>query len=70
MSQWASGMTCVPTKNPDSTCIQGGFPVYTVNATTVRHVQMAVNFARNKNIRLVVKYVALTTLSKSDSRMY
>ncbi|KAF2450272.1 FAD-binding domain-containing protein [Karstenula rhodostoma CBS 690.94] len=55
MSQWSSGMTCVPTKNPSSTCVQGGFPVYTVNATTVRHVQMAVNFARNKNIRLVIK---------------
>ncbi|KAL5436005.1 hypothetical protein PMIN07_012137 [Paraphaeosphaeria minitans] len=55
MSQWATGMTCAPTKNPNSTCAQGGFPVYTVNAMTVRHVQMAVNFARNRNIRLVIK---------------
>ncbi|OAG00945.1 FAD-binding domain-containing protein [Paraphaeosphaeria sporulosa] len=55
MSQWATGMTCVPTKSPDSTCVQGGFPVFTVNATTVQHVQMAVNFARNRNIRLVIK---------------
>ncbi|KAF2472977.1 FAD-binding domain-containing protein [Lindgomyces ingoldianus] len=55
MSQWSSGNTCVPTSNPNSTCSQGGYPVYVVNATTVRHVQLAVNFARNSNIRLVVK---------------
>ncbi|KAF1976539.1 FAD-binding domain-containing protein, partial [Bimuria novae-zelandiae CBS 107.79] len=41
--------------NPNSVCTQGGFPVYVVNAMTVRHVQMAVNFARNKNLRLVIK---------------
>ncbi|KAH7128243.1 FAD/FMN-containing isoamyl alcohol oxidase-like protein MreA [Dendryphion nanum] len=55
MSLWATGYSCVPTSNPNSTCTQGGYPVYVVNATTVRHVQMAVNFARNQNIRLVIK---------------
>ncbi|KAF1949719.1 FAD/FMN-containing isoamyl alcohol oxidase-like protein MreA, partial [Byssothecium circinans] len=54
-SQWASGDSCVPTSQPNSTCSQGGYPVYVVNATTARHVQMAVNFARNMNIRLVIK---------------
>jgi hypothetical protein len=55
MSQWASGNTCAPTSEPNSTCTQGGYPVYVVNALNVRHVQMAVNFARNSNIRLVIK---------------
>ncbi|KAF2870573.1 hypothetical protein BDV95DRAFT_545515 [Massariosphaeria phaeospora] len=55
MSQWASGNTCVATSNPDSTCTQGGYPVYVVNATTARHIQLAVNFARNQHIRLVIK---------------
>ncbi|KAF2193092.1 FAD binding domain-containing protein [Zopfia rhizophila CBS 207.26] len=55
MSQWSSGNTCVPTSSPNSTCSQGGYPVYVVNATTVRHIQLAVNFARNQNIRLVIK---------------
>jgi len=55
LSQWASGNTCVPTSQPNSTCTQGGYPVYVVDALTVRHVQMAVNFARNNNIRLVIK---------------
>ncbi|PVI08727.1 FAD-binding domain-containing protein [Periconia macrospinosa] len=54
-SQWATGDSCVPTGQPNSKCSQGGYPVYVINATTVRHVQMAVNFARNKNIRVVVK---------------
>jgi FAD/FMN-containing dehydrogenase len=55
MSQWASGYSCTPTSQPNSTCTQGGWPVYVVRATNVRHIQLAVNFARNKNIRLVVK---------------
>ncbi|KAH3971739.1 hypothetical protein HBH70_139220 [Parastagonospora nodorum] len=55
MSQWASGNSCTPTSQPNSTCTQGGWPVYVVNAKTVRHIQLAVNFARNHNIRLVIK---------------
>ncbi|KAF2122271.1 hypothetical protein BDV96DRAFT_594175 [Lophiotrema nucula] len=54
-SQWSSGYSCVPTSNPNSTCTQGGWPLYVVNATTARHVQLAVNFARNRNIRLAIK---------------
>jgi len=55
-TQWAQGNTCPAVRNPSRKCTQGGSPEYVVNATTVKHVQMAVNFARNKNIRLVVKY--------------
>ncbi|KAF1993409.1 FAD-binding domain-containing protein [Amniculicola lignicola CBS 123094] len=54
-SLWPSGNTCVPTSNPNETCSQGGFPVYVVDARTVRHVQLAVNFARHSNIRVVIK---------------
>ncbi|KAH8632196.1 hypothetical protein IG631_13879 [Alternaria alternata] len=55
LSQWASGNTCTPTSQPDSNCTQGGWPEYVIKATTVRHIQLAVNFARNQNIRLVIK---------------
>ncbi|KAH9880299.1 hypothetical protein IAQ61_000588 [Plenodomus lingam] len=55
MSQWASGSSCTPTLYPNSTCTQGGFPIYVVRATTIKHIQIAVNFARNHNIRLVIK---------------
>jgi FAD binding domain len=36
-------------------CSTGGYPTYVVNATSPGHVQAAVNFAREKNIRLNVK---------------
>lgn len=55
LTDWTTGNTCVVAKNPTGTCTQGGFPVYVVNASTVRHIQLAVNFARNRNLRLVIK---------------
>lgn len=53
--QWVEGNTCLPTSNPNDICTLDGFPAYVVKATTVRHIQLAVNFARNANIRLVIK---------------
>lgn len=55
LTSWTQGNTCIPSLNPKGNCIQGGFPVYVVNATTVRQIQIAVNFARNWGLRLVVK---------------
>lgn len=49
------GMTCLPTGDPAGDCSLGGFPSYVVNVTNVAHIQLAVNFARNLNLRLVVK---------------
>lgn len=37
------------------TCTLGGYPSYVVNASAVSDIQLAINFARNSNIRLVVK---------------
>jgi hypothetical protein len=54
-TQWAQGNSCPAVKNPVGECTRGGSPVYVVDARTVKHVQMAINFARNKNIRLVIK---------------
>ena len=54
-------MTCMPTNytaaflGNTGTCTLGGFPEYTVNVSTVAQVQLAVNFARSQNIRLVIK---------------
>jgi FAD/FMN-containing dehydrogenase len=36
-------------------CYVGGYPEYVVNVSTVAQVQLAVNFARERNIRLVIK---------------
>lgn len=56
LTAWPEGDTCFATASADGlSCTQGGFPVYVVNATAVKHIQIAVNFARNKNLRLVIK---------------
>ncbi|KUJ21514.1 FAD-binding domain-containing protein [Mollisia scopiformis] len=55
LTSWPEGDTCYPTLSPTQNCTQGGFPVYVVNATNVKQIQIAVNFARNRNIRLVIK---------------
>lgn len=55
LTQWTQGSTCMPALNATGNCTHGGFPLYVVNATSVKHVQAAVNFARNKNIRLIIK---------------
>ncbi|KAL1836192.1 hypothetical protein VTJ49DRAFT_5459 [Mycothermus thermophilus] len=56
-ASWPQGDTCPLTEDPVGICTRGGYPVYVVNATSVKHVQAAVNFARNRNIRLVIKFV-------------
>lgn len=56
LTTWGEGATCLQLRNTTGrTCTQGGFPVYVVNATSVRDIQAAVNFARNRNLRLVIK---------------
>ncbi|KAK7965167.1 hypothetical protein PG988_010171 [Apiospora saccharicola] len=55
LAQWTQGTTCPAiasqTQGEMKNCTRGGFPEYVVNATTAKHVQIAVNFARNKGIR-------------------
>ncbi|KAI0409344.1 hypothetical protein F4802DRAFT_546234 [Xylaria palmicola] len=55
LAQWTQGSSCVATLTPTGNCTRGGFPEYVVNATAAKHVQEAVNFARDNNIRLVIK---------------
>jgi FAD/FMN-containing dehydrogenase len=55
----------MPTTNPNATCTRGGYPIYVVNVTTVAQIQLAVNFARNQNVRLVVKNTGHDFLGKS-----
>lgn len=51
------GTTCVPSVvNPFATqCTLGSYPPLSVNVSTVAQVQLAVNLARNLDIRLVIK---------------
>ncbi|RPA98382.1 FAD-binding domain-containing protein [Choiromyces venosus 120613-1] len=69
MSPLFTGLSCLPTANATSgTCTQGTYPVYVVSARTVRDVQASVNFARNQNLRLVVKNTGHDFAGKSSGR--
>ncbi|KAJ9427164.1 hypothetical protein FOXG_04017 [Fusarium oxysporum f. sp. lycopersici 4287] len=49
------GRTCQPGEKTDGRCTLGGYPSYVVDARNVAHLQLAVNFARSMNLRLVIK---------------
>ena len=50
------GRTCLPPGyNYTTTCDMGAYPSYVINVTNVAQIQLAVNFARNANLRLVIK---------------
>ncbi|KAF7197506.1 FAD-linked oxidoreductase ZEB1 [Pseudocercospora fuligena] len=56
LSPFYEGNTCLPPTIYDSgTCRQGGYSSYVVNVSSVRDVQLAINFARNTGVRLVIK---------------
>lgn len=49
------GLTCMPTTTPSDTCQLGAYPSYAIEVRSVYQIQLAINFARNANLRLVVK---------------
>ncbi|KAI1457894.1 FAD-binding domain-containing protein [Annulohypoxylon moriforme] len=51
------GVSCLPPSltRTGANCTLGGMPSYVVKATNVAQIQLAVNFARNLNLRLIVK---------------
>jgi len=50
------GLTCLPPSLRDTgTCELGGYAAYSVRIQNVAQIQLAINFARNRNLRLVVK---------------
>lgn len=55
MSPVYQGLTCQVTTDPTQSCTLGAFPYYAVNVKNVAQIQLAVNFARAANLRLVVK---------------
>ncbi|KAH7008310.1 hypothetical protein EDB80DRAFT_433821 [Ilyonectria destructans] len=50
-------LTCVPPSlfTAGTSCEIGGLPLYSIDATCVSHIQLAINLARSLNLRLVVK---------------
>lgn len=60
------GRTCKPKNDTfGSQCTIGGYPEYAVNVTNVAQLQLAINFARSANLRLVIKNTGHCYLGKS-----
>ncbi|PYH43024.1 FAD-binding oxidoreductase [Aspergillus saccharolyticus JOP 1030-1] len=69
MNPLYAGRSCMPFGfNYTNTCTEGGYPAYVVNASTAAQVQLAVNFARNSNLRLVVKNTGHDFNGKSSGK--
>ncbi|KAF2016220.1 FAD/FMN-containing isoamyl alcohol oxidase-like protein MreA [Aaosphaeria arxii CBS 175.79] len=50
---------------PIYNCNITAYPAYVVNVTTVKHIQQAVNFARNNNLRITIKNTGHDWLGRS-----
>ena len=57
--------TCLP--NPLDTCSGEGYPIYVVNASCAEDVKKGVDFAREKNVRLIVKGTGHDYLGRSSA---
>ncbi|KAF2028117.1 FAD/FMN-containing isoamyl alcohol oxidase-like protein MreA [Setomelanomma holmii] len=60
------GRTCMPTDDPNGTCTLGGYPSYSINVKNIAQIQLGVNFARNLNLRLVIKNTGHDYIGKSS----
>ncbi|KAF2266794.1 FAD/FMN-containing isoamyl alcohol oxidase-like protein MreA [Lojkania enalia] len=47
--------TCLPTSDPNTPCTQGFYGTYVIMATKKEHIKAGVDFARENNIRLVIR---------------
>lgn len=67
MSPLYQGATCQPqdAATEGEECEIGGFPLYSIDASNVAQIQLAVNLARNLNLRLVVHNTGHDFLGKS-----
>ncbi|KAF6793416.1 FAD binding domain-containing protein [Colletotrichum sojae] len=52
---WGSNNTCELTTDPNKTCSLGNYPEYVIVARNRDHIKAGVNFARSRNLRLVVR---------------
>ena len=57
--------TCLP--NPLGPCSGEGYPIYVVNATCAEDVKKGIDFAKEKNVRLVVKGTGHDYLGRSSA---
>lgn len=74
MASWFQNQTCVPDTDKSMPCDLGNYASYSINVSDWRDAEAGVVFAREQNIRLVIKnsgheYVGACTRTPSpDSR--
>ncbi|KAE8440852.1 hypothetical protein EG329_006369 [Mollisiaceae sp. DMI_Dod_QoI] len=64
MNNWNND-TCLPI--PTDPCSGEGYPIYVVNATCAEDVKRGLDFAREKNVRLIVKGTGHDYLGRSSA---
>ncbi|KAK4246727.1 hypothetical protein C7999DRAFT_41881 [Corynascus novoguineensis] len=57
--------TCRPTTTPTDTCTLGYYPVLVIMAKTAAHIQAGVDFARENNLRLIIRNTGHDFLGRS-----
>ncbi|KAH6850576.1 hypothetical protein B0I37DRAFT_117027 [Chaetomium sp. MPI-CAGE-AT-0009] len=57
--------TCRPTTTPTDTCTLGYYPVLVIMAKTPAHIQAGINFARENNLRLIIRNTGHDFLGRS-----
>lgn len=60
-----TGDTCRPTANPTDTCTLGNYGAYYLTATTEKHIQEGIKFAKDNNIRLIIRNTGHDFLGRS-----
>ncbi|EEY21513.1 FAD binding domain-containing protein [Verticillium alfalfae VaMs.102] len=53
--KYFTNVTCLPTTDPSQSCTLGFYGVYVIMAKTKDHIKAGVNFARDHNLRLVIR---------------
>ncbi|XDG10326.1 hypothetical protein ABKA04_009941 [Annulohypoxylon sp. FPYF3050] len=65
MAYTFSNNSCNPFLGPDTPCTIGYYVAYAINVTNVEHIRAAIRFARDYNIRLVIRNTGHDYLGKS-----
>ncbi|CRK28782.1 FAD-linked oxidoreductase ZEB1 like protein [Verticillium longisporum] len=53
--KYFTNVTCVPTTDPTKSCTLGFYGVYVIMAKTKDHIKAGIDFARDHNLRLVIR---------------
>ncbi|KAI1383023.1 FAD-binding domain-containing protein [Hypoxylon trugodes] len=65
MAYQFSNNSCNPFSGPNDPCTLGYYVTYTINATTAAHLQAGILFAKQHNVRLVIRNTGHDYLGKS-----